>query len=49
MRVLHGLMSRPDIMTLMLYWIFEAREGQLKWLTENGDMLQSDEPLTLEC
>jgi len=49
MRVLHGLMSRPNITTWMIYWILEAREDHTKRLTENGDTLQSDEPLILEC
>jgi len=33
----------------MIYWILEAREDHTKWLTENGDTLQSDEPLILVC
>jgi hypothetical protein len=49
MRVLHGLMSRPNITTSMIYRILEAREDHTKRLTENGDTLQSDEPLILEC
>jgi len=49
MRVLHSLMSRPNITTSMIYRILVAREGHTKRLTENGDRLQSDEPLMLEC
>ena len=47
--VLHGLMSRPNIMTSMMYWILDPCEDHTKRLTENGDTLQSDEPLILEC
>jgi len=49
MRIQHDLMSRPNIMTSMIYWILEAREDHTKRLTENGETLQSDEPLFLEC
>jgi len=49
MKVLHGLMSRPNIMTSMIYWILAALEDHTKGLTENGDTLPSDEPLMLEC
>jgi len=49
MRVLHGLMSRPNIRTSMIYRILETNEDHTKWVTENGDKLQSDEPLILEC
>jgi len=49
MRVLHGLMSRPNITTAMVYRILEAREDYTQQLTENGDTLPSDEPLILEC
>jgi len=49
MRVLHGLMGQPNITTLIIYRILEARENHTKGLTENGDTLQSDEPLFLEC
>jgi len=48
MRVLHGLMSRPNITTSMIDRILEACEDHMKQLTENGDILQSDEPLILE-
>jgi len=33
----------------MIYRILEAREDYTKRLTENGDTLQSDEPLISEC
>jgi hypothetical protein len=49
MRVLHGLMSRPNITMLMIYRILVACENHTKWLTKNGDKLQSDELLILEC
>jgi hypothetical protein len=49
MRVLHGMMSRPNIMTLMIYCILVSREDHKMLLTENGDTLQSDEPSILEC
>ena len=49
MRVLHGLMSRLNILTSMIYQILVDRENHMKKLTLNGDMLQSDEPLILEC
>ena len=49
MRVLHGLMSRPNIMTSMIYRILVACEDHTKRLTENGDTLQSDQPLIFEC
>jgi hypothetical protein len=48
-RVLHDLMRRPNITTSMIYQILEAREDHSKRLTANGDTLQSDEPLILEC
>jgi len=49
MRVLQGLMSQPNITISMLYLIQESCEDHTKQLTENGDILQSDEPLILEC
>ena len=49
MRVLHGLMSRPNITMSMINQILQAGENHTNWLTENGDTLQSDEPLILEC
>jgi len=36
MRVLHGLMSQPNITTWMIFRILEAREEHTKWLIENG-------------
>jgi len=44
MRVLHGLMSRPNIKMTMLYAILESRKGHREQLTENGDTLQYDKP-----
>ena len=44
MRVLHGLISQPNITTMRIYQILESREDHMKWPTENGDTLQSDEP-----
>jgi hypothetical protein len=49
MSVLHRLMSRPNITRSMIYRILEAREDHTKRLTENGDTLQSDQPLNSEC
>jgi len=43
MKVLHGLMSRPNITTSMIYQILESREDHTKQLTENDDTFQSDE------
>jgi len=43
MRVLHGLMSGPNIMMLMIYRILESRDDHTKRLTENEDTFQSDE------
>jgi hypothetical protein len=42
MRVLHGLMSRPNITTSMRYCILECREAHRKQLTEDGDFVPSD-------
>ena len=49
MRVLHGLMSRPNITPLMIYRNLEASEDHTKRLTENGNTLQPDEPFIVEC
>ena len=49
MRLLHGLISGPSITTSMPYQILEASEDHTKRLTENGDTLQSDEPLIIKC
>jgi len=43
MSVLHGLMSQPNITTLMIFQILDACEDHTKQLTENGDTLQPDE------
>jgi len=43
MRVLHGLMSQPNITTLMIYWILVSCEDHTKRLTENEVTFQSDE------
>jgi hypothetical protein len=43
MKVLHGLMSRPNITTSMIYRILESPEDHTKCLTENDDIFQSDE------
>jgi len=42
--VLHGLMCRLNSMTSMISWILEAHEDHTQLLTENGNMLQSEEP-----
>jgi hypothetical protein len=49
MRVLRGLMTGLNITTSMIFRILQAREHHTKRLTENGDRLQSDESLILEC
>jgi len=49
MRVLHGLVSRPNIKTSMIYRILVARGDHTKGLTKNQDILQSDELLISEC
>ena len=41
-RVLHGLMSQPNLMTLMLYRILECLENHTKPLKEHGDFMPSD-------
>jgi len=43
MRVLHGLMSRPNITTLMIYRILESREDHTKQLAGYGDVVPSDD------
>jgi hypothetical protein len=43
MRVLHDLMSRPNITTSMIYRILECREDHTKQLTEYGDVVPSDD------
>jgi len=42
MRVLQGLMSRPNIMISMIYRIMECWEDHLKQLTVHGDFVPSD-------
>jgi hypothetical protein len=42
MRVLHGLMSRPNITTWMIYRILECQEDHTKQLTEYIDCVLSD-------
>jgi hypothetical protein len=42
MRVLHGLMNRPNITTTMIYRILECRQDRTKLLTEQGDFVPSD-------
>jgi len=42
MRVLHGLMSRPNITTLMIYLVLDCQGHHTKWLTEQGDIVPSD-------
>ena len=47
MRVLHSLMSWPNITMWMTYQILEACENHSKRLTKNGNTLASNEPLIL--
>jgi hypothetical protein len=42
MRVLHGLMNRPNITTTMIYRILECRQDHTERLTEHGDFVPSD-------
>jgi len=42
MKVLHGLMSQPNITTSMIYQNLECREDQTKHLTEQGDVGPTD-------
>jgi hypothetical protein len=42
MRVLHGLMNRPNITTTMIYRILEGPQDHKKRLTEHGDFVSSD-------
>jgi hypothetical protein len=41
-RVLHGLMNRPNITTMMIYQILECLQDNMKPLTQHGDFLLSD-------
>jgi len=43
MRVLHGLMSQPNITTLMIYLILQCRVDHTKQLTGYGDVVPSDD------
>jgi len=42
MRVLHGLMNRPIIMTTMIYRILECRQDHTNRLMEHEDFVLSD-------
>jgi hypothetical protein len=42
MRVLHGLMNRPNITTTMIYRIPEGPQDHKKRLTEHGNVVSSD-------
>ena len=42
MRVVHSLMSRPNITTMMIYWILEWQQEHKKQFTEHGDCVPSD-------
>jgi len=42
MKVLHGLMNRPNITTTMIYRILECHQDHTKRLTEQGDFVPSD-------
>jgi hypothetical protein len=46
MRHLHGLISGPNIITLIICWILKSLENCKKHLTQKGDILQSAEPLS---
>ena len=48
-KVLHGLMSPLDITTTMMYRSLVCHGDYTQQLTENGDMLQSNEPSILDC
>jgi len=41
-KVLHGLMSRPNITTSMIYDILECWKDHTKQFTEHGDFVSSD-------
>jgi hypothetical protein len=53
MRVLHGLINRPNITTTMIYRILECRQDHTKRLTEHGDFMSSDgedeQQLSAQC
>jgi hypothetical protein len=42
MRVLHGLMNRPNITTTMIYQILKCCQDHTKRLTDQGDFVPSD-------
>jgi len=42
MSVLHGLMSRLNITTMMIYCILECRQDNTEQLTEHGDFVPPD-------
>jgi hypothetical protein len=42
-RVLHGLVSRPNITTSMIYHILDSQEDHTKQLTAYGNVLPSDD------
>jgi len=49
LRLLHGLISRPTITILMMYWIPACHGDYTKSMAENGDTIQSglkNEPLS---
>jgi len=41
--VVNGLVSRPNITTLIIQWMLESYEDHSKWLTANWDMVQTDD------
>jgi hypothetical protein len=42
MRVLHGLMNRPNITTTMIYLILDGRQDYTTWLRELGYFVPAD-------
>ena len=42
MRVLHGLMNRPNITRTMIYQVLEYCQDNMKRITEHGDFVSSD-------
>ena len=44
MKVLHGLISQPNITMMMIYRSLVSCGDHTKRLTEFGDTLQSDQP-----
>jgi len=43
MKLLHGMIGQLNNTRSTIYLILESREDYMKWLTENGDRLRSDE------